>query len=329
MLVRCCGVVAVVATPLAGQGLASGAGRQGQPPAYRIPLVARPIRADAAGADPAWGTADSIVDFRQREPNEGFAATERTVVKMLREGGRIHVLVRAYDADIKAIRSSQLRRDADLSTDDNITILIDSYRDRHGAFLFRVNPAGAKWDAQLTGFENANENWNGIWDVTVLQDSVSWSAQFVIPLQTLRFQPGNELIGMNIRRFIRRKNEEDLWRSWGRAQGINNLLNTGDVAGLADIHTGRSLELRPYLLARLVATSFDAEGTPIAPSEQGAKAGLDAKLAVSPAITADLTVNTDFAQVEADQQVINLTRFPTFFPEKREFFLESSGLFEL
>jgi hypothetical protein len=120
-----------------------------------------------------------------------------------------------------------------------------------------------------------------------------------------------------------------MWRSWRRAQGVDNLLYTGDITGFADVRRERPLELRPYVLARLLAPSYDSSGTRVAPSGNGGKAGLDAKLAVLPTMTADLTVNTDFAQVEADQQVINLTRFPTFFPEKREFFLESSGIFDV
>src|SRR5207237_1541547 len=238
----------------------------------------------------------------------------------------LYVAVRAYDRQMAAVRSTQLRRDADLSSDDNVTLLIDSYRDRRGAFLFRTNPNGAVWDAQLTGLDNVNENWNGIWDVVTRRDSVSWSAEFAIPLGTLRFNPGNDIIGLNIRRVIRRKNEEDLWRSWGRSQGLDNLVNTGDVVGFGHLGSDRPIELRPYARARLVAPSYDSVGTRLEPSNNGGKAGIDAKLAVSPTMTADLTINTDFAQVESDQQVINLTRFPTFFPEKREFFLESSGI---
>jgi hypothetical protein len=134
---------------------------------------------------------------------------------------------------------------------------------------------------------------------------------------------------LNVRRFIRRRNEEDLWRSWGRAQGLDNLLYTADASGFGNIGGSRPAELRPYVLARAVAPSYDAAGLRLAPGGGDGKAGLDAKLGVSPTLTADLTINTDFAQVEADQQVINLTRFPTFFPEKREFFLESSGLFDI
>ena len=297
--------------------------------AYRVRRTNEAIRLDAQMSESIWRDADSIVGFRQREPLEGEPPTERTVVRVVRSGDHLYVAIRAYDHDISAVRSTQLRRDADLTSDDNITVLIDSYRDRRGAFLFRTNPNGAMWDAQLTGFENVNANWNGIWEVATRRDSVSWTAEFAIPLRTLRFNPNNEVIGLNVRRMIRRKNEEDLWQSWGRSQGLNNLLYTADVRGFADVAGSRPIELRPYMFGRVVAPSFDPTGPRLASGSSDGKVGLDAKVGVSPTLTGDLTINTDFAQVEADQQVINLTRFPTFFPEKREFFLESSGLFDI
>jgi hypothetical protein len=295
---------------------------------YKVVRVPE-VRLDGRLDNPLWLAADSITELRQREPLEGAPASERTVIKVIRDATTIYVAVRAYDRDMSSVRASQLRRDADLSSDDNITILIDSYRDRRGAFLFRTNPNGAMWDGQLVGLDNINENWNGIWEVVTNRDSVSWIAEFAIPIRTLRFNPANAAIGLNVRRFIRRKNEEDLWQSWGRAQGLDNLLNTGDALGFGDIALDRPIELRPYALARAIAPSYDVTGPRLAAGSTDAKAGLDAKLGVSPTLTADLTLNTDFAQVEADQQVINLTRFPTFFPEKREFFLESSGLFDV
>ncbi|HTJ23444.1 MAG TPA: DUF5916 domain-containing protein [Gemmatimonadaceae bacterium] len=300
-----------------------------QSQAYRVARSSESIRLDARLAEQVWRDADSIVDFRQREPAEGAPASERTVLKVVRDGERLYVAVRAYDRDVRGIRGAQLRRDADLSSDDNITVLIDSYRDRRGAFLFRTNPNGAMWDGQLVGLDEVNSNWNGIWDVATRRDAGSWTAEFAIPFRTLRFKPETDIIGLNVRRFIRRKNEEDLWRSWGRAQGLQNLLNTGDVAGFGDIAHSRPAEVRPYVLGRAIAPSYDVDGSRIGSGSTDGKAGLDAKLGVSPTMTADLTLNTDFAQVEADQQVINLTRFPTFFPEKREFFLESSGLFDI
>lgn len=209
-------------------------------PSYRVSRASQPIRLDARFLEPVWRAVDSIVDFRQREPLEGAPATERTVVKVIRDADLIYVAVRAYDSNTRGVRSSQLRRDSDLSSDDNITVLIDSYRDRRGAFLFRTNPNGAMWDAQLVGLDNVNENWNGIWDVATRRDSVSWSAEFTIPLRTLRFNPGNDIIGLNIRRVIRRKNEEDLWRSWGRAQGV-------DTRGTADLPEHKCIGRRHQL----------------------------------------------------------------------------------
>jgi len=319
-------------------GSATGAQSAGPPPnrptapaaaAYRVARETEGVRLDAALAERAWRDADSITDFRQREPLEGASASERTVVKVIRDAERIYVAVRAYDRDMRAVRASQLRRDADLSSDDNITVLIDSYRDRRGAFLFRTNANGAMWDAQLVGLDNLNENWNGIWDVATRRDAVSWTVEFAIPLRTLRFNPSRDAIGMNVQRFIRRKNEEDLWQSWGRAQGLENLLNTADVLGVSDVSQNRPVEVRPYVLGRAVAASYDASGPRLTPAGSGGRVGVDAKIGATPTVTADLTLNTDFAQVEADQQVINLTRFPTFFPEKREFFHESSGLFDI
>jgi uncharacterized protein DUF5916/cellulose/xylan binding protein with CBM9 domain len=296
---------------------------------YTVARIDESVRLDARLRERAWARADSVSDFRQREPLEGAPASERTVVRILRDADRIYVAVRAYDRDINAIRSTQLRRDADLSSDDNVTLLIDSYRDRRSAFLFRTNPNGAMWDAQIVGLDNVNENWNGIWDVAIHRDSISWTAEFAIPIRTLRFNPRTNSVGLNVRRVIRRKNEEDLWRSWGRPQGLNNLLNTADVFGFADVPHDRPVELRPYALARAVAPSYEPVGPRTSAGTTDGRLGIDAKIGLSPTLTGDLTVNTDFAQVEADQQVINLTRFPTFFPEKREFFLESSGLFDI
>ncbi len=286
------------------------------------------IQLDGRLDEPAWSAADSLTDFRQREPSNGAPATERTVVRVLAGPDALYVGVRAYDAICSEVRATQLRRDADLTVDDYVTVLVDSFRDRRGAFLFRTNPNGARWDAQLVGFEDPDENWNGIWDIAAVRDSAGWTAEFRIPFRTLRFHPGETAFGFNVQRFIRRKNEETLWRSWGRTQGLVQLLQEGTLVGLDPLRRGSNLELLPYVSGRASLADRGVDGTVITPAELSAKAGLDAKLAVSPTLTADFTVNTDFAQVEADQQVINLTRFPLFFPEKREFFLESAGLFQ-
>ena len=286
------------------------------------------VRLDGGLREADWSRADSIVDFHQREPIEGAPPSERTVVKVLRDANALYVAIRAYDRDPAAIRASQLRRDADLSSDDNVTLLIDSFHDRRSAFLFQTNANGAMWDAQFSGVDVLNQNWNGIWDVVAARDSMGWTATFRIPFSTLRFRSGaGAAFGFNVRRFIRRRNEETLWRGWGRTQGLYQLLAEGDLVGLGVLERSRNVALMPYLLGRAVSPEHDALGTRVTDGFVGAKSGLDAKMALTPTLTGDVTINTDFAQVEVDQQVINLTRFPLFFPEKREFFLESSGIF--
>ncbi len=199
----------------------------------RVAAASSPIRLDGRLDEPAWAAADSITDFHQREPTEGAPASERTVVRIVRDAGALYVGVRAEDRDASGLRATQLRRDADLESDDNITLMIDSFRDRRSAFFFRTNPNAAMWDAQLAGVEERNVNWNGIWWVAVGRDAAGWTAEFHIPFQTLRYRAGADVaFGFNVRRLIRRKNEEDLWTSWGRKQGLQQLLNEGELAGL-------------------------------------------------------------------------------------------------
>ena len=295
----------------------------------RVRTATGRLRLDGRLDEPDWMRADSLTDFRQREPLMGEPATERTVVRVLRDAGALYVGIRAYDGAPRRIRATQLRRDASLSSDDNVQLIIDSFHDRRGAFVFGTNAKGARWDAQLADLDNLNENWNGIWDVAVSRDATGWTAEFRIPFRTLRFRNGTDVrFGFNVRRFIRRKNEQDLWRSWGRTEGLYQLLRAGELSDIGDVRRARDVELYPYVLSRAIEPAYDSVGARTADGFVGAKAGLDAKLAVSPTLTADVTAGTDFAQVEADQQVINLTRFPFFFPEKRQFFLESSGQFD-
>ena len=300
-----------------------------RPQELRVAPSSDKIHLDGRLDEPDWTRADSLSDFRQREPKVGEPATERTVVKVVRDATALYIGVRAYDSESRRIRATQLRRDADLSSDDNVVLLIDSFHDRRGAFVFETNPNGARWDAQLANLDALNENWNGIWDVAVSRDAAGWTAEFRIPFQTLRFrrEPGMRF-GFNVRRFIRRKNEQDLWRSWGRAEGLYQLLKAGDLIDIGPLDRAQVVELYPYVLSRAIEPAHDSGGARLGRGFVGVKSGLDAKVAVSPTLTADLTAGTDFAQVEADEQVINLTRFPFFFPEKRQFFLESSGLFD-
>src|SRR5437879_10573075 len=153
----------------------------------RATAIPTAVTLDGKLDEPFWTTADSIDDFRQREPLESFPATERTVVKVAHDADALYVAVRCYDSDARGVRASQLRRDADLSSDDNVQLLIDSFDDRRSAFLFGTNPNGAMWDAQFSGVADLHESWNGLRAVAVPRDTAGWTAEFRIPFRALRF----------------------------------------------------------------------------------------------------------------------------------------------
>jgi hypothetical protein len=301
-----------------------------------VPVVVRPatgpITLDGRPDEAVWLAADSITDFTQREPDEGHPATERTVVRLLRTPSGLFVAVWAYDGQPGAIRHTQLRHDAPLDADDAFTLVLDPLRDRRSGFEFSVNANGARRDAEIVSFENTNTDWDGVWDARARRTAFGWTAELWIPWQTLRYARDREAWGVNFGRFIRRKNEEVLWRAWARPEGIDFLAKAGVIAGFRDLPARGIAELRPYvsLSADGRTLQYDAQGNDsvLSLGAQHAKVGGDAKLAVAPTLTLDLTANTDFAQVEVDDQVLNLTRFPLFFPEKRPFFLESSGIFD-
>ena len=302
------------------------------------------LRLDGALDEPGWTTADSISEFTQRDPAEGAPASERTVVRFVGTPEGLWVGVWAYDRDPGGIRRAQLRRDADFTTDDSFTLMLSPTGDKRTAFLFAVNPNGALQDAEVLNFEQESREWDGIWDARARVTPAGWQAELLIPWQTLRYRAagdaGADAWDVNLRRFIRRKNETALWRAWRRSEGIRFLERAGTLGGFAAAPTAlpgglprRAVaELRPYVTAteRLADRRYAADGS--ARTTQGAAllgdAGLDAKLAPSPTLTLDLTANADFAQAEVDRQVVNLTRFPLFFPEQRPFFTEGAGIFE-
>src|SRR5207249_4937907 len=223
--------------------------------------ISSPVRLDGHLDEPIWAVADSIVDFRQREPDAGAPASERTVVKIARDASALYVGVRADDRDRSQIRATQLRRDSDLESDDNVALLIDALHDLRSAFVFQTNPRGAMWDAQVIGTNDPDANWNGIWEVATSMDDSGWTAEYRIPFRTLRYQPSTDLsFGFNVRRFIRQKNEEDLWTSFGRTEGFYQLQNAGTLVGLGDRRRGRGLEIRPHALVSAIESEHVVGG---------------------------------------------------------------------
>ncbi|RMF42811.1 MAG: hypothetical protein D6751_11530 [Deltaproteobacteria bacterium] len=284
-----------------------------------------PIRIDGRLTESAWRKAMPVTHFRQREPREGEPATERTEVRILFDNQNLYLGVRCFDAQPQLIIAKEMETDGRLSLDDNFTVILDTYHDYRSGFYFQINPNAAKLDAQLgDGGDSFNRNWNGIWDVRARITPEGWEAEIILPFKTLRFsEKETQTWGINFRRFIRRKNEEDLWQAWHRNQGIRQLSAEGTLLLPWPVKRGKNLELKPYM------TSGFQAGNPAYGyrNDQQWKTGLDAKYAITPTLTADLTLHTDFAQVEADRARINLTRFSLFFPEKRDFFLESESNF--
>lgn len=303
-----------------------------------IHLTTAPLRLDGALNEPAWFAADSITEFTQRDPTEGTPASERTVIRLVGTRDGLWIGAWLHDATPGAIRRAQLRRDADLGTDDHVTVMLSPLADKRTAFLFRVNPNGALQDAEVLSFEQESREWDGIWDARARVTADGWQAEIFIPWQTLRYDRTADRWDVNLHRFIRRRNEQSLWRAWRRTEGIRFLERAGQVQGFAaaasigELPPRAIVEMRPYaaLTSRLSERRYAAGSavTTTAGSAVLGDAGLDAKFAPAPKLTLDITANADFAQAEVDRQIVNLTRFPLFFPEQRPFFTEGSGIFD-
>ena len=291
-------------------------------PGGRVPRV------DGRLDDEVWDLAPAAGSFIQREPRAGAPSSERTEFRVLYDDRKIYFGVWAFDSDPKGIHATEMRRDSGLNKGDRIAIVIDTFFDRRNGFYFATNPLGAMKDAQYT--DNArvrNNDWNAVWECRTSIDARGWYVEIAIPLSQLRFDDrlGERTWGLNVARSIVRKNEDTYWVPYPRVQGANGfayLSNAGGLEGLRDVPAPRRLEFIPFV-APQVGRAYDT-GTSL---NDGDRYGFDARVGLSSTLTADLTYRTDFAQVEADQEVVNVTRFSLFFPEKRQFFTESAGLF--
>jgi hypothetical protein len=275
-----------------------------------------------------WSKAGSISDFRQQEPREGEPASEKTEIRVLFNDKNLYFAIRAFDSDAKNINARELVRDASFSNDDKVEILLDTYHDKRNAFRFAVNPLGTQQDALITDEgRDVNLSWDAAWISEGKIDVNGWTVEIAIPLTTLRFGEDLDVWGFNVARIIRRKNEEVLWTSWQRTFGLERVSQAGELVGVDEIERRRLIEVKPYV------SGGWQQGTPrvgFIGTDAGAdgKIGLEvARIGITPSLTAELTVNPDFGQAEVDNQVVNLSRFSIFFPEKRDFFLENAGIF--
>jgi len=279
-------------------------------------------------SEPVWSRAAVARNFIQREPKAGEPATEPTEVRIYYTTNHLVIGARLDDSKAARIVATEYSRDAILEANDCFEVFLDTFHDRRNAFYFATNALGAQRDGLVRNEgETLNWEWDGVWRVASARTDRGWTTEIVIPFFTLRFRAGdNQPWGVNFGRIVARTREESYWapisRDWGFF-GKYRVSGYAQMSGLGRAQPGSRLQLKPYGLGGVVQ-DFD-KGTGNA--EAKIEFGLDAKVAISPTVMADLTLNTDFAQVEADQQQVNLTRFPLFFPEKRDFFLENAGLF--
>ncbi len=298
------------------------------PRRIRAVPVNDPIKIDGILNEPAWSLAQPATDFLQEQPTEGAPASEKTEVRVLYDDKNLYLGIRAFDADPAKINARDLVRDSLFATDDRIEIILDTYHDRRNAFRFSVNPLGTQQDALITDEgRDVNLSWDGSWISAGRIDAKGYIVEIAIPLTTLRFTEGIEAWGFNVSRVIRRKNEENLWASWQRSYGLERVSQAGELLGVGEIKRRRLYEVKPYITGGWLQ-GVPLIGDPGFDAGANAKLGLEvAKIGITPSMTAEFTVNPDFGQAEVDNQVVNLSRFSVFFPEKRDFFLENAGVF--
>ncbi len=298
---------------------------------------------DGDMADAVWDQATVLTGFTQREPLEGEPASERTEVRILYDSRALYVGVWAWDSSATGIIPGDRIRDTEVTESDAILLALDTFNDEQNAFVFGTTPSGIEYDGQVAnegqgggfflggGFNSQqraqtgagggfNKNWDGSWVVATSIDDEGWYAEFEIPFNTVRYGE-NETWGLNVSRRIRRRNEESFWAAVPREFNLYRLGYAGELVGL-DPPLRRFGSVTPYLLgstARDYSTSSEFAQTH--------EFGGEAKLQLTQGLTLDATYNTDFAQVEVDDQQVNLTRFSLLFPEKRPFFLENAGFF--
>ena len=289
------------------------------------------IEIDGEFNEEDWQNAKSITRLIQYEPAEGDLISQPTEIRILYDAKEIYFGFTCFDSDMSKMVANEMRRDGSgrdgLRENDHVSILLDTYNDRRNGFYFRVNPLGAKEDiALINSGESRNQAWDAIWTCRTKINDDHWTAEIGIPFSQLRFSKSDEMTwGLNLGRSLMRNQEDATWAPLSKAHGFFARYRTdviGSLVGLEGITPSRNLELLPYILPGVNRIEEEKK------TDRVFDIGLDLKYGITSNLTADVTFNTDFAQVEADQEQVNLTRFSLFFPEKRPFFLEGAGLFD-
>ena len=292
-------------------------------------------RVDGVLDDEAWKSIEPITDFLQIWPDDGAPGTERSEVRIAYDRDNLYFAFKFYDKNPHLIRAKNLERGGRNDRDDHAYIALDTYLDKRNAYLFEMNALGTQDDATITdeGLTIDSFSWDAVFRSETVIDDEGWTMEVSIPFRQLRFPKGDDLeFGLMISRMVNRKNERVIWPHIGLEFGssftaLAAVSQYGKLTGLKNVKRGKNIEIKPYVIsgAQRIRNDLAVEETD---DDVTADIGVDVKYGVTSNLTLDLTVNTDFAQVEADNVQLNLSRFSLFFPEKREFFLERSGLFE-
>jgi len=295
----------------------------------RAVRIAQPLRIDGALDETLYRDVPAISDFIQVEPDSGEAATERTETWVAFDEDYIYVSFKVWDSRMDTLIATEMRRDSTNSWQGNdlVSFIFDTFYDRRTSFTFTMNPLGGRSDGTMVNDRQYSSDWNPVWETKTGRFDGGWTVEAAVPFKSLRYQPGTAQVwGFNAMRVKRSKNEVSTLTRVPPARGQSGFQNAQFAATLVGIEAPRSganLDVKPYGISSLTTDRVSRPRT----NDPEAEAGLDVKYAVTQGLVADLTINTDFAQVEADEQQINLTRFNLFFPEKRDFFLENQGTF--
>jgi len=315
---------ALTRTTIVCIGIALGTTAVAAPSLQAYKLSQAPILDGQVQGDAAWQGAKPGTGFTQVRPDEGQPATQRTEVFIGYTDTALYVGVICYDDNPEGIISSENRRDASLGDSDSFQVLIDGFKDSQNGFIFGTTPAGIEYDAQVTGESVLTTNWDTTWQVRAQVSEIGWSAEMEIPFKALRYGAGEvQNWGINFQRNIRRNNEVTYWSPLPRQFNLMRVSMAGTLAGL-HVPAQRNFKVTPYALVKTQRGGTLPDGT-----HTKGEAGVDVKYSVTRSLTLDATYNTDFAQVEADDFQVSLDRFSIFFPEKRPFFLENAGYFQV
>ncbi len=330
----------------AGSAFSQARGRPVNGPAFdyeavRLSKIATAVRItdrislDGRLDEPGWQTAPRITDFYQWQ-RQGEMASEQTEARIIYDDDNLYIGLIMWDSDIGRRVVNELKEDFNFRDTDGITVLLDPLHDRRSGFTFGTNPAGAKRDGQLSNDGGQNNDFDNVWDVRIGVNEDNWVAEYMIPFKSLRFldTPKQEW-GLNLSRRLLRSNEESMWSPIPVRFSAIKISLAGTLVGIENIRQGRNLKVKPFMTAGVTQVRAGSQMRTIrslgefSGTQRGYDGGVDMKYGLSPSLTLDATYRTDFAQVEVDQQQVNLTRFNLFFPEKRDFFLENAGTFSI